>query len=218
VQLHDFAGVSRASLALSNDRSRDRASGPERGAPLGEVFRGGQLLELSGQAAGKLSTVVRLVVRAQAEGEPVVLVGRRDGPLFYPPDAADAGVDLGALVLVRLAPDAPAHELVRAAELLLRSGAFGLVILDFEAGVPKGELAWQSRLSGLARMHDARVVLLTRAGGEAPSLGPLVSLRVSASWERRGQHALLVPHVLKSKLGHVPALSPDVRILPRGAG
>lgn len=214
MQVHDFAGVHRASSTFSSDRAR----APERGAPLGDIFRGGQLLELSGQGAGKLSAMVRLMVRAQAEGEPVVLVARADAPLFYPPDAADAGLDLSALVLVRLAPEVPAHELVRAAELLLRSGAFGLVAIDLEAGVPKGELAWQSRLSGLARMHDARVVLLTRADDAAPSLGPLVSLRVSASWQRRGQHALLVPQVLKSKLGHVPALSPDVRILPQGAG
>jgi recombination protein RecA len=212
--MHEIAGVYRVSSALVPDRPA--AAG--KGLPLGEVFQAGQLLELSGQVAGKLSAVVRLVVRAQAAGEPVAFIGLRDAPVFYPPDVAEAGVDLAALVLVRLARGTAAYELVRAAELLLRSGAFGLVIVDLEQGVPKGELAWQSRLSGLARMHEARVVLLTRASEEAPSLGPLVSLRVRAAWERRGREALLTAHVLKSKLGAATVLSPDVRVLPRGAG
>ena len=54
------------------------------------------MLELSGQKAGKLSAVVRLVTRAQAQGEPVAWVGLREQASFYPLDFAEAGVDLAA--------------------------------------------------------------------------------------------------------------------------
>jgi RecA/RadA recombinase len=212
----EIAGVYRAS-----SRELSRLDDPRTGrfgqVPLGEALQVGQLLELSGQAPGKLSLALRWVLRAQVAGEPVAWIGLRHADSFYPPDVAETGVDLSALVLVRLSSQGTAHALVRAAELLLRSGAFGLVVVDLERGVPRGELAWQSRLSGLARMHGARVVLLTRASAQEASLGPLVSLRVEAAGEPRGRHMALVPRLLKSKLGTSTALSPDVRSLPRGA-
>jgi recombination protein RecA len=195
-------------------------------APLWSHFRAGQLLELSGQAPGKLSTVARLIVRAQAEGEPVVWVAARDEAGFYPPDFALAGIDLAALVVVRV-PRLPeqaqrAHALVRASEVLLRSGAFGLLVLDFaNTPVPRGELAWQARLSGLVRRHDARVVILTPSPREQPSLGPLIGLRIEPHAEcqvgRESARVLLSQRVLKSKLGANTSLSPDVRTLPLGA-
>lgn len=190
----------------------------ERGCtPLWELFQSGQMLELSGRAPGKLSAVVRLLVRAQAEGEPVAWITLRDGACFYPPDFAQAGIDLAALLVVRLGDDAGPHGVVRAAEMLLRSGAFGLVVIDFAAGIPKGELSWQARLSGLLRRHDARAVLITSSASEEPSLGPLVSLRVEASLrEQAGRRVLLSQRLLKSKLG-AAAVSPDVRGLPLGA-
>lgn len=186
--------------------------------PLAELFQGGHMLELSGQKAGKLSAVVRLITRAQAEGEPVVWVTLREQAGFYPPDFAQAGVDLAALVVVRLAESAGSHAVVRVAEVLLRSGAFGLVIIDFVGGVPRGELSWQSRLSGLLRRHDARAVLLTSSAREEPSLGPLVSLRVEPSWQvGPGKRVVLSQQLLKSKLGSPVSVSPDTRQLPAGA-
>jgi recombination protein RecA len=190
--------------------------------PLWSHFRAGQLLELSGQAPGKLSTVARLIVRAQAEGEPVVWVAARNEAGFYPPDFALAGIDLAALVVVRVPHEQGPHALVRASEVLLRSGAFGLLVLDFaDTVLPRGELAWQARLSGLVRRHEARAVLLTSSRREDPSLGPLIGLRVEPHVEcqvgREGVRVLLTPRVLKSKLGVSTSLSPDVRALPLGA-
>src|SRR5206468_10846817 len=52
-------------------------------------------------------------------------------------------------------------ELARAAERLLRSGAFGLVVLDL-AGADLN-MAIQGRLVTLAQSHDAAVVCLTRS-------------------------------------------------------
>ncbi len=80
----------------------------------------------SANGGGTLSLAMALVLDAQREGEPVAWVAAGEGT-FFPPDAAAAGVDLGALPVV-LAP--AVAEALRAADLLLRSGAFGLVILD----------------------------------------------------------------------------------------
>jgi RecA/RadA recombinase len=191
-------------------------------APLFQHFQPGQLLELSGAQPGKLSTAARLVAHAQNEGEPVAWVAFRDDASFYPPDFVALGIDLAALVVVRLPQtkgNAATHTLVRASELLLRSGAFGLVIVDFgKKPVPRGELAWQARLSGLVRMHEARLVLLTGSAREQPSLGPLIALRVEPESTREGSRVVLRQQVLKSKLGASAALlSPDVRSMPVGA-
>lgn len=222
------------------DSSRVREKDRIGRAPLWSHFRTGQLLELSGHAPGKLSTVVRLIARAQAEGEPVAWVGARDSAVFYPPDFALAGIDLASLVVVRMPVEPGSHSLLRACEVLLRSGAFGLVVLDFpgveararftvtgvhererrEEVLPRGELSWQSRLSGLVRKHDARMVLLTGSAHDVPSLGPLIALRVEPETARPTAHparVLLTPRVLKSKVGEETALSPDLRALPVGA-
>ena len=176
----------------------------------------GRLSELAGgRSSGRTTAAVSLVIRAQSLDEPVVWVQPRNGSL-YPPDLADSGVDLDALVVVNVPPE-PRH-LARAAELLLRSGAFGLVVVDLTAGVPRGD-AWQGRLSALARQHDCRVVLLsevTRCAEEAPSLGPMVGLRVMPSCERRAPGRYVVSHrLLKDKLGG-PPLAPDKRRAPWG--
>ncbi len=141
----------------------------------------GRLAELrGGDAPAALTAAMTLIADAQSEGEPVAWVGPASS-LFYPPDAAESGVDLDALVLVRVPAVA---DVARAADRLLRSGAFGLVLLDLAA--PDGDegrapyrvpAPLLSRLLGLATRHDAAVVLLTRSG---QSQGSLVSLRVEA--------------------------------------
>ncbi|MET0287391.1 MAG: hypothetical protein ABW352_23095 [Polyangiales bacterium] len=211
-----FAGVRAGASAV------EPAHEPGAGrAPLWSHFRTGQLLELSGHAPGKLSTAARLIARAQAEGEPVAWIGARDVAGFYPPDFAQVGVELASLVVVRMPVEPGSHALLRASEVLLRSGAFGLMMIDFgNMALPRGELSWQARLSGLVRKHDARMVLLTGSSHDVPSLGPLIGLRVTPETERMPGHTgrtLLTPRVLKSKLGEEAALSPDLRSLPIGA-
>lgn len=138
----------------------------------------GRLIELSGRGAtATLTTAVELVLEAQRAAEPVAWVTLSNAT-FYPPDLADSGVDLAALVVVRVIDATTA---ARAAERLLRSGAFGLVILDFGGtaaiDVP---IAHQGRLVTLAQTHDAAVVCITEKASEAASLGSLVSLRAEA--------------------------------------
>jgi recombination protein RecA len=207
-------------LSFPGGRALEPAPTPIEGrAPLWAHFRVGQLLELSGHTPGKLSTVARLIARAQAEGEPVAWIGARDAASFYPPDFAQVGVELPSLVVVRMPVEPGSHALLRASEVLLRSGAFGLVVIDFgNMALPRGELSWQARLSGLVRKHDARMVLLTGSEQDVPSLGPLIGLRVMPETaQSHGNRVLLSPRVLKSKLGEEAALSPDLRSLPVGA-
>jgi recombination protein RecA len=68
----------------------------------------------------------------------------------------------------------------------LRSGAFGLVVIDLGAE-PTSEvsIAHQGRLVTLAQQHDAAIVFVTEKSAEAASLGSLVSLRGEALRMRR---------------------------------
>src|SRR5262245_33689771 len=87
----------------------------------------GRLVELAGWRSGAaLSSALELVVDAQRAREPAVWVGPR-ARAFFPPDAQSAGVDLAALAVVRLAD---AQDIPFAADVLARSGAFGLIVLD----------------------------------------------------------------------------------------
>jgi recombination protein RecA len=142
----------------------------------------GRMVELSSDAAGAtLTAVTSLVLQCQQRGEPAVwILGGTSS--FYPPDVAAAGVDLAALVVVRAESTIKA---ARAADHLLRSGGFGLVILDI---VEDSALRMnvQSRLSGLANTHKSAVVCLTRKKSNSPSIGSLVSLRGETSVTRTG--------------------------------
>lgn len=160
----------------------ERWTSPAPRAPAGWSLAAvaGRVVELSGTPAGApLTLAFGLVLDAQQHGEPVAWITPRASS-FYPPDAAEGGVDLAALVVVRV-PDGRAG--ARAADRLLRSGAFGLVVLDLgaTAALP---LPLQARLAGLARHHHTALVALTAKGQDSPSLGPLVSLRVVATRQR----------------------------------
>jgi recombination protein RecA len=158
----------------------------------------GRLVELSARGAtATLTTAIELVLEAQHAAEPVAWV-TLGNTTFYPPDVADSGVDLSALAVVRVIDTATA---ARAAERLLRSGAFGLVILDFGGGgVVEVPLAHQGRLVTLAQAHDAAVVCITEKPGDAASLGSLVSLRAEALRLRDRDHGYDVTlRVLKDK-------------------
>ena len=155
----------------------------------------GRLIELSAVGASAiLSAVVGLVLEVQKLGEPVVWLSRGNAT-FYPPDVAASGVDLASLVVVRT-PDGMAT--VRAAERLLRSGAFGLVVMDLgrDAVLP---MAVQGRMVTLAQQHDAVVVCLTEKSTDSASLGSLVSMRVEATRLRREGSFSYTLRALKDK-------------------
>ena len=158
---------------VSPSASRQEPAGHPQAARWRYASLAGRLTELAGGgASATLTFACALVLEAQGQGEPVAWISRPESTCF-PPDLAESGVDLDALILVRV-PDAPA--VARAAAILARSGAFGVLVLDLgaEATVP---LALQARLLGLARQHAVALLCLTEKRRTAPSLSSLVSLR-----------------------------------------
>ncbi len=148
----------------------------------------GRVVELSGQGATAVLTVaVGLVLKAQQQQEPVAWITLPAATVF-PPDVARHGVDLGALLFVRVET---AAAMLRAADHLLRSGAFGLVVLDLPAPIDV-PLPAQVRLAGLVKRHEAVLVYLAASGSGASRSGEsgmaavssLVSLRATCHRQR----------------------------------
>ena len=153
-----------------------------RPAPSGAQQLQQRLVEISAATAcGRYSTAVEVVCQAQAQGARVAWIERQGHGGVYPPDVAHSGVDVEALAWIRVPNTAGVWGMAKAAEIILRSGAFGCVVLDFLAGAPPRPEAWQGRLLTLARQHYSSVILLSQRPASASSAGPLVSLRVQPS-------------------------------------
>lgn len=164
----------------------------------------GRLVEISasGSSAG-LTAVFGLVMDAQQRGEPAAWVSLIESS-FFPPDVFAGGVDLDSLPVVRSREPIAA---TRAALHLLRSGSFGLVVIDFGLNLLELKhhpipMPLQTKLVGLAQKHDTAVVVLTEKSSDTPSLGSLVSLRaegrrVAARHQAMSYEVQL--HILKDK-------------------
>jgi recombination protein RecA len=140
----------------------------------------GRFVEITHRGAGAcLTWAADLVWQAQRAGEPVAWV-RATPSVLFGPDLDAWGIDLAALPVVQ-APDAQAA--ARAADKLLRSGAFGLLLLDLggSAELPAPLLG---RLVKLAQQHHSAVVALTSSDAASQALGSLVSLRVESTRRR----------------------------------
>jgi len=164
-------------------------------APWSLAETAGRLVEISSSTgAAALTLTFTLILEAQARGEPVGWVTLADS-FFYPPDVARGGADLAALVVVRLTH---AASIARAGEKLLRSGGFGVVVLDLGAAdIP---MPLQTRLTGLAHRHHTALICLTEKDRGAFSLGSLVSLRAHAEKKRIEDNRFACAlHVLKDK-------------------
>lgn len=183
-------------MAASTSLSAGFAPSPAQ--PWGLEALAGRLVEISGhRAAANLTVAFGLVLEAQKKGEPVAWV-TLDGSTFFPPDAAESGIDLARLVVVRVED---ARAAARATVELTRSGGFDLVVLDLGPEAlqrdplpPKKPPAPEPRrryrkvasavsvpivtkLVGLAQKTKTAVVILTDKTSEASSLSSLVSLR-----------------------------------------
>jgi recombination protein RecA len=175
-----------SSAPLTNVLSRPGIRKGPAGTPTSREWKletlAGRMVELSSDtASATLTAATSLVLQCQQRGEPSAwILGGTSS--FYPPDVAASGVDLAALVVVRAGSTIRA---ARAADHLLRSGGFGLVILDIVED-PELRMNVQSRLSGLANTHRSAVVCLTRKQTDAPSIGSLISLRGDTRVTRTG--------------------------------
>lgn len=102
-----------------------------------DAFAGGLprgcLTEICGPASsGRTSLMVSLLAQATAREEACALVDCADA--FDPCSAAMAGVDLARLLWVRCAGDA--EKALKAADLLVAGGGFGLVVMDLADAPP----------------------------------------------------------------------------------
>mgnify|MGYP001269885259 CR=1 FL=1 len=139
------------------------------------------MIELSApRRPASIATLAALLLHdAQSRSETAAwLTSRRR--FAHPADVACAGVDMNAVPVVVLST---APKLVRAAERLVRSGAFGLIVIDLVGARSCDRIptALLNRISALTRTHEATVLFLTEKDDDAPCISPLVSLRASAS-------------------------------------
>ena len=114
-------------------------------------FPRGRISEIAGPASsGRTSLLDSLLASATSRGEHCVLIDTRDS--FDPPSAAAYGVRLEKLVWIRCRGNA--EHALRAADLVLHSGGFGVVALDL-ADVPAAGL---NRIPPTAWFRFRRVV------------------------------------------------------------
>ena len=98
---------------------------------LEELFQNGlqrgSIAEVSGpRSSGKTSVCLNVLAQATRRGEVCALVDTYG--IFHPHSAAEAGVDLSRLVWIRC--NGNSGHALRATDLLLHAGGFGVVCLD----------------------------------------------------------------------------------------
>jgi recombination protein RecA len=141
-------------------------------AALGGGFPRGVVATLEGAAgSGRSAVAARLLASATANGGLAALIEAPAGPegSFYPPALAAAGVDLDRLLVVRTAD---AANIARAADIVLRSAAFGVVVIP---ALSLRATVW-TRLASLT--HRANALLLAVGSTASDELRYFASLRV----------------------------------------
>jgi hypothetical protein len=138
---------------------------------------------------GALTLTARLIAQAQERGEQTAWIAGES--VFFPPDLAWRGIDLAALTVIRTTE---AGASAQAADWLVRSGAFALVVLDgFTGNLTDADLG---RLGRLAEDAATAVIFLTKKEDDTPSMGAL-PLRVAVRPRADGFEAV----ALKDKRG-----------------
>jgi recombination protein RecA len=127
----------------------------------------------SSRPSAGLSLSCSLLLEAQRSSLPAAWISlTRDS--FYPPDLAANGVKLSILPVVWV-PDV--RSAGRTADWLLRTGAFGLLVVDLY-GSARPSAAQQARLAQLAHRHGSTVCFLTVKPEPSPSMGSMICLYV----------------------------------------
>ena len=139
-----------------------------------KIYR--RLTELSGLGeTAVLTAAAEIVLEVQGVSGMVAWISRTESS-FYPPDFHNNGVDLDALVVLRLEG---AKQMIRAADRIIRSGAFSLIVVDLGA---RGylSLAAEGRLQALVKKYRSALLFLTEKARGVSSLGSMISLRYVA--------------------------------------
>lgn len=111
-----------------------RAPPPETLSAAGRAFPRGRISELiGGRSAGRTGVLHALLAAATARGEYAALADSRDA--FDPASAAAAGVQLDRLLWIRCGGNV--EHALRAADLLIHAGGFGVVAIDLAEAAPR---------------------------------------------------------------------------------
>jgi len=134
---------------------------------LGGGIPRGRITELAGpRSAGRTGLAAAIAASATRAGETIAWVDPED--VLDPEAAASAGIMLGRLLWVR--PQGVTDAL-RAAEILLGAGGFGLVLLDVDP-VNAGARAWPRLARAAERTRSALLVVAPRrAAGTFAAVG-----------------------------------------------
>ncbi len=140
----------------------------------------GRLVELSeSRPTASLSFAIMAIHQAQENGCHAGWISHSHS-IFYPPDACDNGIDLKNLPVLHMRDMQSAG---RAAEILLRSGAFHLLVVDLGKH-QSVSIARLAQLGALARKHKACVLFLTEKQSSEQSLGPLICMHARTGRKR----------------------------------
>jgi hypothetical protein len=169
-----FRDTSQAAYTLADDAVL-RTGIPEFDRILGGGLPRGTIATLEGApSSGRMAIAARLLAVGTSAG-----LGALVGTPAFPPALCAAGVRLERLLIVSVAEPVGA---ARAADILLRSGAFAVVVIPaLPSGRGTGSATW-TRLASLA--HRANAVLIA-VGREASSeLRYFASVRLETAIER----------------------------------
>lgn len=154
----------------------------------------GRVIEVSGAAdTAALTVCASLILQAQQQGGLAAWVAGSES-LFYPPDFAASGIDLKTIPVVRVADTLNgAH----AADTLIRSGAFTVVVLDIGRTLDLS-FSVQTRLVGLAKKHHTALLVITRQLRNNTVHSSLASLRAETQ-KKRGKRGFFLCEVCAVK-------------------
>lgn len=166
--------ASAAAFALG-DEALVRTGFPAFDRILGGGFPRGTIAALEGApSSGRSALAGRLLAVATARG-----LGALIGTDLFPPALAAAGVRLERLLCVTVTDPVGA---ARAADIVLRSGAFGVVVMPaLPSGRGTNSATW-TRLAGLA--HRANALLVALGVEASTELGYFSSVRIETTIER----------------------------------
>ena len=125
-----YCEFSKATSALALERPEPKFPGllvPGLKKLLNKGLSRGAIAEISGRrSSGRTSIALHIVAQATARGEICAVIDLHDS--FHPASAHAAGVGLERIVWVRCQGNA--EHAMRATDLLLHAGGFGVVLLD----------------------------------------------------------------------------------------
>lgn len=177
---------------------------------LTKLPRGG-IAEVTGpRSSGRMGVILHVLAQATAGGEVCAVLDTHDQ--FSPGSAAKAGVLLSRVIWIR-GQNRP-EQMLRAADLLLHAGGFGVIVLDLPEVVPEAwnqiPTSWWYRFQRAAE-HTPTILLLCTEKPQARACAKTCIELTSPSveWEGCSSFALLsrlqtVAH-LRKPVGHTAA-------------